>query len=93
MTTTVDPRIAILSSLNDPPYNATAEKRCVPWDEAVTMLAAYRAAVLREAADSVSDMPAPDCSDFGDLDEAWESGASAAARRLRDQADELAEES
>ncbi|MDX2513867.1 helix-turn-helix domain-containing protein [Streptomyces stelliscabiei] len=54
---------------------------------------AFRAAVLREAADSVSDMPAPDCSDFSDLDEAWESGASAAARRLRDQADELAEES
>ncbi|KND45356.1 hypothetical protein IQ64_07490 [Streptomyces stelliscabiei] len=45
---TVDPRIAILSDLNDPPYNATAEKRCVPWDEAVKMLAAYRAAELRD---------------------------------------------
>jgi hypothetical protein len=48
---TVDPRIAILSALNDPPYNEVAEKRCVPWDDAVKLLHAYRAAVLREAAD------------------------------------------
>ncbi|MFM9656803.1 hypothetical protein [Streptomyces scabiei] len=50
MSTTVDPRIAILSKLNDPPYNETAEKRCVPWDEAAQLLDAYRAAVLLEAA-------------------------------------------
>lgn len=49
---------------------------------------AFRRAVLAEAADAVSDMPAPDCSDFSDLDEAWESGASAAGRRLREMADE-----
>ncbi|WP_234307876.1 hypothetical protein [Streptomyces sp. NBRC 110035] len=54
MTTTTDPRIAILSSLNDPPYNEVAEKRCVPWDEGVKMLDAYRAAVLREGADAVA---------------------------------------
>lgn len=52
--TTVDPRIAILSDLNDPPYNEVAEKRCVPWDEAEKMLDAYRAAVLGEAADAVA---------------------------------------
>ncbi|GAA3956903.1 hypothetical protein GCM10022384_07520 [Streptomyces marokkonensis] len=50
VTTTTDPRIAILSALNDPPYNQRAEKRCVPWDEAEKLLGAYRAAVLREAA-------------------------------------------
>lgn len=51
MTTTVDPRIAILSDLSDPPYNEVTETRCVPWDDAVKLLNAYRAAVLREAAD------------------------------------------
>lgn len=45
---TVDPRIAILSALNDPPYNQTAEKRCVPWGEAEKMLNAYRASVVDE---------------------------------------------
>jgi hypothetical protein len=66
MSTTVDPRIAILSALNDPPYNETAEKRCVPWDEAAQLLNAYRAAVIREAADAVAQLIAdgehdPDC--------------------------------
>ncbi|WP_053197376.1 helix-turn-helix transcriptional regulator [Streptomyces viridochromogenes] len=56
-------------------------------EDAAELVGAYRAAVLREGADSVSDMPAPDCSDFSDLDEAWEYGASAAARRLRELAD------
>ncbi|MEU1445483.1 helix-turn-helix transcriptional regulator [Streptomyces mirabilis] len=55
VTATVDPRIAILSDLNDPPYNETAEKRCVPWDEAVKLLDAYRASVLREAADKLDE--------------------------------------
>lgn len=48
VTTTVDPRIAILSDLSDPPYNEVAETRCVPWDEAVKMLDAYRASVVEE---------------------------------------------
>lgn len=65
-TTTVDPRIAILSALNEPPYNEVAEKRCVPWDEAEKMLHAYRAAVLGEAADAVAQLIAegehdPEC--------------------------------
>jgi hypothetical protein len=63
---TTDPRIAILSALNDPPYNQTAEKRCVPWDDAAQLLGAYRAAVLREAASAVEQLVAegehdPDC--------------------------------
>jgi predicted DNA-binding transcriptional regulator AlpA len=54
VTTTTDPRIAILSSLNDPPYNERAEKRCVPWDDAVKMLDAYRAAVVAEVVDALT---------------------------------------
>ena len=54
VTTTTDPRIAILSALNEPPYNEVAEKRCVPWDEAEQLLDTYRAAVLDEAADAVA---------------------------------------
>ncbi|WP_200309455.1 helix-turn-helix transcriptional regulator [Streptomyces adelaidensis] len=91
VTTTVDPRLALMSRLNTPPYDEAAGKTGTPLGEAAQLLDAYRAAILREAADSVSDMPAPDCSDFSDLDEAWESGASAAARRLRDVADEWPE--
>lgn len=53
VTTTVDPRIAILSDLNDPPYNEIAEQRCVPWDEAVKMLDAYRAAVVAEVVEAL----------------------------------------
>lgn len=56
MTTTTDPRIAILSALNEPPYNKVAEKRCVPWAEAEKLLAAYRAAVIREAAAFVEEL-------------------------------------
>lgn len=53
VTTTVDPRIAILSALNEPPYNETAEKRCVPWDDAVRLLAAYREAVVAEVVEAL----------------------------------------
>lgn len=49
MSSTVDPRIAILSALSDPPINEVTETPCVPWDDAVKLLADYRAAVLREA--------------------------------------------
>ncbi|MFB6787661.1 helix-turn-helix transcriptional regulator [Streptomyces olivaceus] len=56
VTTTTDPRIAILSDLNDPPYNEVAEKRCVPWGEAEKMLDTYRAGVLHAFADEVEGM-------------------------------------
>ncbi|WP_225840290.1 AlpA family transcriptional regulator [Streptomyces sp. NK08204] len=87
VSTTVDPRIAILSALNDPPYNEVAEKRCVPWDEAVKMLNAYRAAVLREAAahlDKVHDYPSGSAEATG----AYLSGMENAANLLRRTADE-----
>ncbi|MFE6354356.1 hypothetical protein ACFVOO_16160 [Streptomyces rochei] len=53
VTTTTDPRIAILSKLNEPPYNEVAEKRCVPWDEAEKMLDAYRATVVTEVVEAL----------------------------------------
>lgn len=55
VTTTTDPRIAILSALNEPPYNEVAEKRCVPWDEGVKMLDAYRASVVAEVAEALQE--------------------------------------
>lgn len=54
VSTTVDPRIAILSDLSDPPYNAVTETRCTPWGEAVKMLAAYRAAVVTEVVEALN---------------------------------------
>lgn len=53
-TTTTDPRIAILSALNEPPYNEVAEARCVPWGEAEKMLDAYRAAVVAEVVEALT---------------------------------------
>lgn len=83
MTATVDPRIAILSDLNDPPYNEVAEKRCVPWDDAVQLLDAYRAAVLHAAADAL------DASEtLRDLTDDHMSDVNAAANELRRMADE-----
>ncbi|NED73353.1 hypothetical protein G3I51_13570 [Streptomyces sp. SID9944] len=55
VTTQTDPRIAILSDLNDPPYNEVAEKHCVPWDDAVKMLDAYRAAVVTEVVEALQE--------------------------------------
>jgi hypothetical protein len=86
--TTTDPRIAILSALNDPPYNQTAEKRCVPWDDAVKLLDAYRAAVLREAADKLDESKT-----LRDLTDDHMSDVKAAANELRRMADEEPERS
>lgn len=55
VSTTVDPRTAILSRLSNPPYNEVTETRCTPRKEAVKLLHAYRAAVLREAADALDE--------------------------------------
>ncbi len=54
MSTTVDPRIAILSDLSDPPFNEVTETRCVPWDDAVKLLDAYRAAVIAEVVEALT---------------------------------------
>jgi hypothetical protein len=53
VSTTVDPRLALMSALNDPPYNEVAGKRGTPLGEAAQLLADYRAAVLREAANGL----------------------------------------
>ena len=66
--TTVDPRIAILSDLSDPPFNEVTETRCVPWDEAEKMLAAYRAAVIAEVVEALQERAA----EFSELAEEQE---------------------
>lgn len=48
MTTTTDPRLALMSRLNDPPYDDVAGKRGTPMGEAAQLLDAYRAAELRD---------------------------------------------
>lgn len=48
VSTTVDPRIAILSALNSPPYDGVAGLRGMPLGEAAQLLDAYRAAVVTE---------------------------------------------
>lgn len=55
VTTTVDSRIAILSRLNDPPYDGAAGKRGTSLNEAAQLLDAFRAAVLLEAADALDE--------------------------------------
>jgi predicted DNA-binding transcriptional regulator AlpA len=83
VSTTIDPRIAILSALNEPPYNEVAETRCVPWDEAVKMLNAYRRAVLLEAADKLDQSET-----LRDLTDDHMHDVNAAANELRRMADE-----
>jgi cytochrome c556 len=65
-----DPRIAVLSALSSPGWHPVPEAHGMPWDEAEQLLAAYdasraaaapsapadRAAILREAADTVDAM-------------------------------------
>ncbi|MEU3283291.1 hypothetical protein [Streptomyces antibioticus] len=85
MTTTTDPRIAVLSALNDPPYNETAEKRCVPWDDAVKLLDAYRARELRLAAAAIEQEFLDGITD-SEQDQTWNSAVKAIATALRQSA-------
>ena len=55
VSTTVDPRIAVLSDLSQPSWHPTPKAYGMPWDEAVVLLNAYRAAVLRAAADELAE--------------------------------------
>jgi len=80
---TVDPRIAVLSALNEPPFNEVAEKHCVPWDDAVKLLDAFRAAVLREAADALDESET-----LRDLTDDHMHDVNAAANELRRMAGE-----
>jgi hypothetical protein len=45
-----DPRLALMSALNTPPYDGPSGKYCTPLGEAAQLLDAYQAAVLLEAA-------------------------------------------
>jgi hypothetical protein len=91
VTTTVDPRIAILSDLSDPPFNEVTETRCVPWDEAEKMLAAYRAAVvdevvtaLREKAQELSAEAEEEMRrDLEEQAQVWHEAAAVAAKLKR----------
>lgn len=48
MSTTVDPRIALMSRLNTPPYDDVAGVYATPLGEAAQLLDAYRASVVDE---------------------------------------------
>lgn len=53
-TTTTDPRIALVSRLNTPPYDEVAGMRGTPLDEAAQLLDAYRSVVYAEVADRLA---------------------------------------
>lgn len=58
MTTTVDPRIALMSRLNTPPYDEVAGMRGTPLGEAAQLLDAYRAAVIAEVVEALQERAA-----------------------------------
>lgn len=87
VTTTVDPRTEILSDLCHPEWNPVSESHGLSHDDAVKLVNAYRAAVLREAAahlDKVHDYPSTSAEATG----AYLSGMENAANELRRLADE-----
>lgn len=53
-TTTTDPRIALMSRLNTPPYDDAAGMRGTPLGEAAQLLDAYRAAVIAEVVEALT---------------------------------------
>ncbi|MCZ4513495.1 hypothetical protein O3Q52_36190 [Streptomyces sp. ActVer] len=54
MTTTTDPRLAIMSALDTPPYDDVAGVYATPLDEAAQLLAAYREAVVAEVVEALT---------------------------------------
>lgn len=54
VTTTVDPRLALMSRLNTPPYDDAAGTYSTPLGEAAQLLDAYRAAVITEVEDALT---------------------------------------
>ena len=87
MTTTTDPRIAVLSAISSPDWHPVPEAHGMPWDEAVKLLDAYRAAVLREVAAEIEGIDAhPNATGrHADI-------YKALAHRFRRQADTITEE-
>ncbi|MFM9616820.1 hypothetical protein ACKI14_02520 [Streptomyces turgidiscabies] len=49
-----DPRIAVLSGLSSPAWHSTPEAYGMPWDDAVQLLDAYRAAVVAEVVEALN---------------------------------------
>jgi predicted DNA-binding transcriptional regulator AlpA len=85
VTTTVDPRTAVLSDLCHPEWNPVSESHGMSHDDAVKLLDAYRAAVLREVATEIEEIDAhPNAS--GKHSDIYK----ALAHRFRRQADEVA---
>ncbi|MBP5931844.1 helix-turn-helix domain-containing protein [Streptomyces sp. LBUM 1479] len=92
--TTVDPRLALMSALNTPPYDGAAGKIGMPLGEAARLIADYRAAVLAEGADAVFaldyDVMVGEEGDenLGSMREAWDLGTVHANQLLRRMANE-----
>lgn len=84
MSTTVDARVALMSRLNTPPYDDAAGTYSTPLGEAAQLLDAYRAAVLREAADKLDESET-----LRDLTDDHMGDVNAAANELRRMADAL----
>lgn len=87
MTTTVDSRIAILSRLHMPPYDDAAGTYSTPMGEAAQLLDAYRAAVLREAAQRLYTALFPTV--YDDMGQKAAEGVNRAVSELRRMADEM----
>lgn len=87
MTNAVDPRIALMSALNDPPYDEVAGKRGTPLGEAVKLLNAYRARELRLAAEAIEQGFLDGITD-SDRDRTWNAAVKAIATSLRQSADQ-----
>lgn len=54
MSPTVDPRIALMSRLNTPPYDDAAGTYSTPLGEAAQLLDAYRASVVDEVVEALT---------------------------------------
>lgn len=84
MTTTTDPRIALMSRLNTPPYDDAAGTYSTPLGEAARLLDAFRAAVVRDvlwrleqsSGDAVAAKLVEDNPDLAELLNATETEAS-----------------
>lgn len=88
MTVTVDPRLALMSALNTPPYDSAAGKTGTPLGEAAQLLADYRAAVLLEAAQHLYTALFPAV--YDDMGQKAAEGVNRAVSELRRMADKEA---
>lgn len=84
VTTTTDPRLALMSRLHAPPYDDAAGTYSTPLGEAAQLLDAYRAKELRMAAEAIEQEflgPAD-----SERDQAWNDAVKAIATTLRQSA-------